>query len=137
MKKKRIKKFKEFTKVKNITDVPYQFVPISNRNSPSPGTGLGALISTIKLESVDPIIGKEFWFEYHCFESDKSGDAQLWYRSHQKVIVIGRGEDDHDEFPNEPKVYRIQFEDGFIGDAWDDELMDSPEDFYRPDPPKL
>lgn len=89
-----------------------------------------------QLAGVDPNIGKEFWFEYHCFESDASCDANLWYRSHQKIRVISRGKDDHDEFPDEPKIYKIQFEDGFVGDAFDDELMSSPKEFYRPDPPQ-
>ena len=84
----------------------------------------------------DEKIGKEFWFEYHCLESPKSADAEAWYHSHQKVKVLSRGEDDHDEFPDEPKIYIVQFEDGLTYDVFDDELMDSPKEFYRPDPPK-
>ena len=33
-------------------------------------------------------LGKTLWFEYHCFESPKSVDADLWYHSHQKVSVL-------------------------------------------------
>ena len=83
----------------------------------------------------DEVIGKEFWFEYHCWESPESCDAEAWYRSHQKVRVIGRGEDDHDQYPGEVKVYKIRFEDGLEYDVFEDELMDSPQEFYRPAPP--
>jgi len=88
------------------------------------------------IENLDDKLGKTFWFEYHCFESVASCDYKLWLRSHQKVKVLARGQDDHDEFPDEPKVYTVQFDDGFKYDVYDDELMNSPEEFYRPDPPK-
>lgn len=87
-------------------------------------------------EDID-VVGKEMWFEYHCWESPNSDDAELWYRSHQKVKVLSRGIDDYDEFPEEPKVYNIEFSDGFKGTAYDDELFDDPIEFYRPDPPKI
>ncbi len=88
------------------------------------------------MTNIDARIGKEFWFEYHCLESMESSDAELWLRSHQKVIVIERGDDDNDECPDEPRVYTVKFADGFTYIAFDDELMESKEDFYRPDPPK-
>ena len=81
------------------------------------------------------IIGKELWFEYHCWESPESCDAELWYRSHQKVRVLRRGVDDHDEYTEEPKVYDVVFKDGFKGTVFADELMNSPKEFYRPNPP--
>ena len=34
------------------------------------------------------------------------------------------------------KGYMVQFEDGLVYAVFDDELMDSPKEFYRPDPPK-
>src|SRR5262249_23183618 len=44
--------------------------------------------------------GKEDWhpgeqahFEYHCLESSESPGAQLRYRSHRQVTVLGRGDD--------------------------------------------
>ena len=80
------------------------------------------------------VIGKEFWFEYHCWESHESCDAQLWNHSHQKVKVLERGDDEHDEYPGEPKIYKVRFEDGWEYDVFEDELMDSPKKFYRPDP---
>jgi hypothetical protein len=82
----------------------------------------------------DEVIGKEFWFEYHCNESHSSCDAELWYHSHKKVKVLERGDDDHDEHPEEPKIYKVRFEDGWEYHVFEDELMDTPKEFYRPDP---
>jgi len=89
----------------------------------------------------DNKVGKKFWFEYHCYEGHDSCDAELWYRSHQKVKVIGVTEWSHDNLEDRikdatPRVYKIKFSDGFEYDAWEDELVDSPKDFYRPSPPK-
>jgi len=79
------------------------------------------------------IIGKIFWYEYHCDESPGSADAELWYRSHQQVEVTDKSYSD----PGEPEQYNIKFlEDGFEGVAFDDELLNSTEEFYRPDPPE-
>lgn len=77
-------------------------------------------------------IGRVYWFEYHCLESPGSQDAQLWYRSHRKVEVISQRETDEVE----PKVYEIKFEDGWIGDAFEDELYVSKRSFNRPKPPE-
>jgi len=82
----------------------------------------------------DEVIGKEFWFEYHCNESHSSCDAELWYHSHKKVKVLERGDDEHDEYPEEPKIYKVRFEDGWEYHVFEDELMDTPKEFYRPDP---
>lgn len=87
-------------------------------------------------EVVDEKIGKEFWFEYHCLESKASADYHLWMLSHQKVIVLARGSDDHDEFPDEPKCYQVKFMDGLVADVFEDELLNDPAEFQRPDPPK-
>ena len=89
----------------------------------------------------DDKVGKEFWFEYHCYESPDSCDSELWYRSHQKVKVIGVGEWSHDDLQDRiedaaPRVYKIKFKDGFEGAAFEDEIVDSPDEFYRPEPPK-
>ena len=48
-------------------------------------------------QKYDNKLGKEFWFEYHCYEAPDSCDAELWYRSHQKVKVIGVSEWSHDD----------------------------------------
>ena len=88
-------------------------------------------------------IGQELWFEYHCWESSQSADAELWYHSHQKVIVLGMVENDGYDIPKQEDryyagcvlVYKIRFADGFEHDATEDELLDSKDEFCRPDPP--
>lgn len=74
------------------------------------------------------------WFEYHCYEGEDSSDAELWHHTHQQVEVIKRLEDtevigDTSTIP----MYRVRFPDGFEYDIFDDELVASPKDFYRPD----
>jgi hypothetical protein len=32
--------------------------------------------------------GQLLAFEYHCWRSHESGDAELWYRDHQMVTII-------------------------------------------------
>lgn len=89
----------------------------------------------------DEKVGHVFWFEYHCLESHTSGDAQAWYRSHQQVTVLsistpGGGDTSLQRGENgEPRVYRCQFADGLQWDIFEDELLNSPAEFYRPDPP--
>ena len=34
-------------------------------------------------DKYDDKVGKTFWFEYNCYESPESCDAEIWYRSHQ------------------------------------------------------
>ena len=92
-------------------------------------------------DKYDDKVGKTFWFEYHCYESPESCDAEIWYRSHQKVKVIGVSEWSYDdkEWRQEdgnPRVYLVEWEDGFQYDVFEDELMESPNEFYRPSPPK-
>jgi len=93
-------------------------------------------------ETTDDVVGKEFWFEYHCFESPKSCDAELWYRTHNKVLVLSIEEHGCGDTKLErllegcPRVYRVVFEDGFEYDVFEDELMESKEEFERPDAPK-
>lgn len=96
------------------------------------------MYDSIKLDS-------EKWFEYHCNESHSSDDAQLWYRSHQKVKVLeienlenfhlGTTMKERIEELGCPLAYKIKFEDGFEGTAYEDELLNSPEEFTREDPP--
>jgi hypothetical protein len=91
---------------------------------------------------IDDKVGKEFWFEYHCYESKDSCDAEIWYRSHQKVKILSVSAWSFDELQDrigdgQPRVYSVQFKDGFIADVLEDELMESREGFYRPDPPKI
>lgn len=114
-----------------------KFIWMLNNNKKS-----GGAIDSKDNLGYDEKTGKEFWFEYHCFESCSSADAEVWYHSHQKVKVLfvstwGNGDTPQERGENgEPRVYRVKFEDGLEWDVFEDELMDSPEEFYRPDPPK-
>jgi hypothetical protein len=99
--------------------------------------------------------GDVLWFEYHCWESPSSSDAELWYRSHRKVTVLNVASNDayDPRHPGRtikgglitmrdrgeaglPIVYRVKFADGFVADATEDELLDSPKEYERPAPPK-
>lgn len=87
--------------------------------------------------------GARLWFEYHCLESPGSADAELWYKSHSRVTVIecmNMEYSDLDQTERQeggtPLVYTVQFEDGHIGDVFEDELLDTKAEYYRPDPPK-
>ena len=88
--------------------------------------------------------GQHLWFEYHCNESHSSGDAQLWYRSHQRVEVLGATDCDgltihkqEDRFESAClMVYSVRFlRDGFVGSVFEDELLDSEAEYERPAPP--
>ncbi len=83
-------------------------------------------------------------FEYHCYEGEDSADAELWHRTHQQVTVISGPYSDPSFGPPAgtaaeradnglPFTYTIRFTDGHEGDAWEDELLTSPEFFRRPD----
>jgi len=86
-------------------------------------------------------IGGTYWFEYRCYESDSSSDAVLWYHSHQqckilKMIERGCGKDIEDRgYNGQPAVYKIQFSDGAVFDATEDEILDDRSEFTRPHPP--
>lgn len=88
-------------------------------------------------------LNQRLWFEYHCNESHDSADAELWYRSHQKCVIVGvvpcDGYDIHSADERYESgcliVYRIRFDDGQEFDACEDELMQNRKDFCRPDPP--
>jgi hypothetical protein len=95
--------------------------------------------------------GQILFFEYHCWESHASADAELWYRSHQRVKVLGLAPNDG-YYPKDkvlpihsfadrceagcPICYKVKFTDGHIGDVFEDELLDSPKEYQRPNPPK-
>ncbi len=87
------------------------------------------------------VVGSEMWFEYHCLESHESCDSEIWYRSHQKVLVLSITHNGGGNTPKEraedgdPRVYKVRFIDGFEYDVFEDELMDDPSGFYRPNPP--
>lgn len=91
--------------------------------------------------------GMELWFEYHCNESPSSADAEAWYHSHQKVTVIecetpelasDRDADTFEKRSNnaEGLMYKVRFRDGLVWTVFEDELLESPNEFEREDPPK-
>ena len=86
--------------------------------------------------------GERAWFEYHCWESDESADAEIWYRSHQMVTIITLNEHDAGDMIRAerdkeglPYTYRVGFDDGTEWDVWEDELSETVDEWYRPDPP--
>jgi hypothetical protein len=89
-------------------------------------------------------VGQEVWFEYHCNESHDSAHAEHWYRSHQRATIIEvRDGDGFRIASQEERIesgvligYLIRFADGFEADVFEDELLDSREEFSRPDPPE-
>jgi hypothetical protein len=96
----------------------------------------GVMISDI------PYLGR-YWFEYSCWEDPRSGDAEIWYRSHKEVEVIGVADcdivagtlADRAEIGMQI-IYRVRFDDGLEWDIFEDELVLSSEHFHRPDPPR-
>jgi hypothetical protein len=90
--------------------------------------------------------GERPWFEYHCWESEQSSDAQMWFRSHEQVEVLAHDAADHDclrPLPYDeraescqPCLYTIRFNDGFTGTCFEDELFANTLAYERPDPPK-
>jgi len=88
--------------------------------------------------------GQKLWFEYHCLESKDSQDYPLWLHSHQKVKVLGIASNEGMFIPKFkeridegiPLVYKIKFADGKVAEAFEDELLDSPKKFSRPNPPR-
>jgi hypothetical protein len=73
--------------------------------------------------------GEKYWFEYHCLESEQSCHADLWHRTHQQVKILelvekGYGCTQKQRLDNgQPAVYKIEFNDGFKYDAFEDELL--------------
>lgn len=86
--------------------------------------------------------GKNYWFEYRCWESPNSQDAELWYHSHQVVKVLkmedpGIGKDETERAKEGcPAAFKVKFSDGMTYTAMEDELLDSQSDFINNDPPK-
>jgi len=88
-------------------------------------------------------VGDSMYFEYHCEESDMSQDAELWYRSQRIVTITGFAANDGWCIPTlrercelgHPIVYAVKFPDGFLGHAFEDELLDTTEEYTRPAPP--
>jgi hypothetical protein len=85
--------------------------------------------------------GDKAFFEYQCYQGHDSCDANLWYRSHQPVTVLGIEPDQEEVNLQEPwaapsmdergeiglpKYYRIRFPDGLEHTCWESELVESP-----------
>lgn len=66
-------------------------------------------------------------FEYHCYEGEDSSDAKLWHHTHQEVRVMSKLDD------TETPMYKVKFNDGFTYEVFNDELLKSPSEYYRPD----
>jgi hypothetical protein len=89
--------------------------------------------------------GDRAHFEYQCWESPDSNDADAWYHSHQMVTVLDENVDDGQrvEFPTYddradagmPVTYSVRFDDGLIYTVFEYELMTDSSHFERPDPP--
>lgn len=73
-------------------------------------------------------------FEYHCYEGEDSSDAELWHHTHQKVIVLRKLKniEEVDE-ADAGRMYKVRFPDGFEYNVCDDELVKTPNAYYRPD----
>jgi hypothetical protein len=100
-------------------------------------------------------IGESAWFEYHGWESPECNDAQAWYHSHQQVTVLkmftndgdGLTRDERDEYGQPFTVrsrderdeygqpFTVRFPDGLQWCAFEDELSDGQDAWYRPNPP--
>jgi hypothetical protein len=87
--------------------------------------------------------GSVLFFEYRCCEDHGSSDAEIWYRSHQKVTVLRCvNADDYGDIPQAeryeagcPLAYLCRFADGLEWDLMEDELLDSEAEYDRPNPP--
>lgn len=85
-----------------------------------------------KAKKPNVILGNTYkrWFEYHCYEGEDSCDAKLWHHTHQEVIVLHELENIDIETG---QMYRVKFTDGFEAGVFEDELVESPAEFYRGD----
>ena len=75
--------------------------------------------------------GKAYFFEYHCTESEKSCDAELWHHTHQKVTILRRLKNKVEVDESIGRMYRVKFPDGFEYDVLEEELLDSPRQYTR------
>lgn len=73
------------------------------------------------------------WFEYHCYEGEDSSDAELWHHTHQRVKVLEKTQEGKPNSSDEIRMYLVKFPDGSEFEVFDDELIKSPSEFYRPD----
>ena len=78
-------------------------------------------------------IGQKFLFEYRCWESEESCDVDLWHRTHQPVTVIDRIELDKDSESEVGRMWRVRFDDGFVGDVFEEEILKDSSEYQRKD----
>lgn len=69
------------------------------------------------------------WFEYHCWEDEKSADAETWHRTHQRVTVLRMLPPEESDY----EMYRVQFADGYEADVFADELSHTRKNWERED----
>jgi hypothetical protein len=90
-------------------------------------------------ETLDEKIGQTLWFEYRFFDSLKSYNPELWFRSHQQVKVVsieepGLGKTMADRIENRAlRSYKVKFDDGYEHQVSEEELLYSKKDFYTRD----
>lgn len=72
------------------------------------------------------------WFEYHCWESEDSADAELWRHTHERVIVLRMLSPDESDY----EMYEVRFADGYKGHVFADELTHTRKNFERPAYPR-
>lgn len=67
----------------------------------------------------------QYFFEYHCWESENSQDAELWHHTKQVCTILKEvdGLDDADKEALGGTMYHVQFDDGFEHDVFNDELL--------------
>ncbi len=65
------------------------------------------------------IANKRYFFEYHCWESEQSSDAELWHHTHQEILVLRKLSKQESDLP----MYRVKFGDGLEYDVFADELL--------------
>lgn len=76
--------------------------------------------------------GERVFFEYHCEQSDASCDARLWHHTRQWATVQKTLRAPLDVDYEIDPMYVLRFEDGFVGQAMNDEVGAEP----RPEPEK-
>jgi len=78
-------------------------------------------------------IGQRFLFEYRCWESEESSDAELWHRTHRPVTVIEQIELDPGSESEVGRMWKVRFDDGFVGDVFEEELLKESSEYQRKD----
>ena len=67
-------------------------------------------------------VGDRVLFEYNCWKSSESKDAELWFRTGKCVDIVGVLREDLVDVEEVGYMYKVKFDDGFVGDVFDDEI---------------